>query len=122
MMGKDRVTNISTALMTVKDMATYDDIPIEMLFENHYIHIYVGYRTPYQKYALFYTQNLYRVYSETDGIRKWIESAIEEIQKEKSEHGFTSKGTVNIREKLDNDFKEWTSTIEEIRGKEDEEK
>lgn len=83
---KDLVTNLSTALMAVKDMATYNDIPIEMHFENHYIHIFVGYGTPYQKYVRFYPQDCYRAFANTDDIRKWIENAIEEIQKEKSKY------------------------------------
>lgn len=99
-MNKDLVTNLSTALMAVKDMATYNDIPIEMHFENHYIHIFVGYGTPYQKYVRYYPQDCYRMYSQTDDMRKWIEDALEEIQKEKSELKTQSKEMVEIGETI----------------------
>ena len=39
MYSKDLVTNTSTGLMAIKDLATFNDVPINIHFDKHWIHI-----------------------------------------------------------------------------------
>ena len=80
MVGKDRVTNISTALMAINELASYYDIPINIHFNaKGSIYIHVGFGTPYRKEMSFYPQDTYRIHSETDDIYKWVEDTIETL-------------------------------------------
>lgn len=79
----DRVTNASTALMAVRDLATYYDIPINIHFADHYIHVIVGFGTPYQTRRSWYSQDLYQRFSNTDEIYLEIKHDIERL---KSKH------------------------------------
>lgn len=73
------VVNTSTALMYIKDLATYKNVPINIHFDNHYIHIIVGFGTPRQKKCSWYPQDCYRRFACDNDIYKWIEEACEEI-------------------------------------------
>lgn len=79
MLDKDQVTNISTALMAIKDLATSCKIPINIHFADEHIYVHVGFGTPYRKEMSFYPQDTYRLHSETDDIYKWIEETAENI-------------------------------------------
>lgn len=82
MHNKDCATNASTGLMAIKDIATYEDIPINIHFDKHWIHVIVGFGTPYQKKQSFYTQDLYRVFGQTDEIYNWIKEAVKKLKGE----------------------------------------
>lgn len=77
MYSKDRVSNTTTALMAIRDLATFHEIPINIHFEDHYIHVIVGFGTPEQKRMSYYLQDMYREHSLNDRIYNEIEAAIE---------------------------------------------
>lgn len=79
-MGKDQVTNISTALMAINELSSCYDIPINIHFDaKGRIYVHVGFGTLYRKEMSFYPQDTYRAHSKTDDIYKWIEEAIETL-------------------------------------------
>lgn len=79
MNDKDRVTNISTALMALMELATACHTPINIHFAEHRIYVCVGFGTPHRKEMAFYPQDTYRDHSKTDAIYKWIDVAVEKI-------------------------------------------
>lgn len=87
-MGKDQITNISTALMAINELSSYHNIPINIHFNaKGSIYIHVGFGTPYRKEMSFYPQDTYRVHSKTDAIYKWVEDTIETLAVKKSNPG-----------------------------------
>lgn len=91
MMGKDQVTNISTALMAINELSSYYDIPINIHFDAEgRIYVHVGFGTFYRKEMSFYPQDTYRVHSKTDDIYKWIEETAEIIAAKKMNTGIAS--------------------------------
>ena len=83
MYNQDLVTNASTGLMAIKDLATYNDIPINIHFDDHWIHIIVEFGTPYQKKMSVYPQDCYKSFGKNDLIYNDIEKVIEEIKEKK---------------------------------------
>lgn len=84
-MSDPRITNITTALMTIRDMAQYSDVAITIDFLNDfYITVYVGANGD-KNMARFYLQDLYRYESKKDSIRDFIEKAIEDLKKDSRE-------------------------------------
>ena len=82
MYSKDLVSNASTGLMAIKDIATYKEIPINIHFADHWIHVIVGFGTSRQKKMSFYTQDCYRGFAQSDKIYNWIEKAVDELKGE----------------------------------------
>lgn len=80
MHSKDRVTNASTGLMAIKDLATYNNVPINIHFDSHWIHIIVGFGTPYQKKMSYYPQDCYKSFGKNDMIYNDIEKVIEKMK------------------------------------------
>ena len=80
MYSKDLVTNTSTGLMAIKDLATFNDVPINIHFDKHWIHIIVGFGTPYQRQKSYYTQDSYKIFGETDSIYNQIEEMVNEVK------------------------------------------
>lgn len=52
MYSKDLVSNASTGLMAIKDIATHKEVPINIHFADHRIHVIVGFGTSRQKKCL----------------------------------------------------------------------
>ena len=81
---KDVVTNTSTGLMAIRDLATYYDVPIDIHFANHMIDINIGStKTALQEHESFYCQDMYRQFGESDDIYHWIANAVERVKGEK---------------------------------------
>lgn len=82
---KNEVTNISTALMYIRDIARIEKVPININFDTEglWIYITVGFGTPYQKHQNFYLQDMYEYCSKRDQIYDWVIEAIKEIHKMK---------------------------------------
>lgn len=84
-MGNDQVTNISTALMSINELSSCCDIPINIHFDaKGRIYVHVGFGTLYRREASFYPQDTYRSHSETDDIYKWIEGITETLAVKKT--------------------------------------
>ena len=79
---KDSVTNATTGLMALRDVATYNDVPINIHVADHYIHVVVGFGTPYQKGMSWYLQDMYRYQAERDLIYKWIWDTVDELREQ----------------------------------------
>lgn len=75
---KDVVTNTSTGLMAIKDLATYYGIPIDIHFTDHRIEIHIG-----SERISIYCQDMYKQFGESDNIYHWIANAIERVKGEK---------------------------------------
>lgn len=85
---KNEVTNISTVLMYIRDIAMLEKVPINIYFDTEglWIYITVGFGTPYQKHQSFYLQDTYRSLSLKDLVYEWIKEAIKEIHEMKGEN------------------------------------
>lgn len=84
-MGKDQVSNISTALMAINELSSCYDIPINIHFDaKGRIYVHVGFGTLYRKEMSFYPQDTYRSHSKTDDIYKWIEGVAEDLAVKKA--------------------------------------
>lgn len=78
---KDIVTNTSTGLMAIRDLATYYDVPIDIHFANHWIDINIGSKkTAFQEHKSFYCQDLYERFGELDDIYHWIADAVKRVK------------------------------------------
>lgn len=66
--------------MALRDIAGYEGIPINVHVADHWIHVIVGFGTPWMKKQSFYLQDTYRVQNNLDPIYNWIEEAIDEIK------------------------------------------
>lgn len=77
----EQVTNITTALMAIRDVATYTEIPINVQFDSHVITVIVNFGKWNVKMEHFYLQDMYRYHQSSDMIYKWIKEAVEEIVK-----------------------------------------
>lgn len=70
---KDVVTNTSTGLMAIRDLATYYNVPIDIHFANHRININIGSRkTEHREHVSFYCQDMYKQFGESDGIYHYL--------------------------------------------------
>lgn len=76
----DDIKNITTGLMALRDIAGCEHIPINTHVADHWIHVIVGFGTPWQKKQSFYLQDTYRVQNHLDPIYEWIGLAIKEIE------------------------------------------
>lgn len=80
---KDVVTNTSTGLMAIRDLATYYDVLIDIHFANHRINISIGSKkTAYREHESFYRQDMYKQFGESDDIYHWIADAIKRAKGE----------------------------------------
>lgn len=80
---KDVVTNTSTGLMAIRDLATYYNVPIDIHFANHLINISIGSRkTEHREHVSFYCQDMYKQFGESDDIYHWIADAIKRAKGE----------------------------------------
>lgn len=95
MLDKDQVTNISTALMAIKDLSASLNVPINIHFSGQHIYVNVGFGTPIRKEMSFYPQDTYRLHSKTDDIYKWIEKMATSISTRRANpSGFMTKVVV----------------------------
>lgn len=76
-----QVTNVTTALMAIRDVATCTEIPINVQFDSHVITVIVNFGKWDVKMEHFYLQDMYRYRQSSDMIYKWIKEAVEEIIK-----------------------------------------
>ncbi len=76
-----QVTNVTTALMAIRDVATCTEIPINVQFDSHVITVIVNFGKWDVKMEHFYLQDMYRYHQSSDMIYKWIKEAVEEIIK-----------------------------------------
>lgn len=74
------IKNITTGLMALRDIATLEHVPINAHVADGWIHVIVGFGTPWTKKQSFYLQDLYRYENKIDQIYTWIEEAIAEIR------------------------------------------
>lgn len=81
----EQVNNVTTALMDIRDIATYTDIPINIHFDSHVITVTVNFGKWNAKSEHFYLQDMYRYHQTSDMIYKWIKGAVEEIVKSKED-------------------------------------
>lgn len=77
------ITNITTGLMGLRDIGAMANIPINVHVEEHWIHVIVGFGTPFRKDRSFYFQDMYRYFKEKEEIYDFIEEAIQEINKKR---------------------------------------
>lgn len=73
------ITNITTALMGLREIASINKVPINIQIDEDYIHVSVGFGTPYIKYRSYYLQDVFRYFKTKDKIYEFIESAAKEI-------------------------------------------
>lgn len=73
------VNNITTALMALRDMTQFDDIPIKIEFGDYYIYVTVGSGEEAET-GSFYLQDMYRNLSHSDLIYEWLMKKIEEMK------------------------------------------
>lgn len=71
---------VTTSLMILRDLATCNNIPINIQLDNLYIHVTVGFGTKFQKHQSFYLQDLYEMEFDRNSVYTWIENAIKEIK------------------------------------------
>lgn len=73
------ITNITTALMRLREIASINKVPINIQIDEDYIHVNVGFGAPYVKSRSYYLQDIFRYFQKKDTIYEFIESAAKEI-------------------------------------------
>lgn len=77
--GKDMITNATTGLMALRDLATIYKIPINIQLDDHYITVIVNYGKCDSQMQQFYLQDMYRYEQDIDHVYKWVTDTIQEI-------------------------------------------
>lgn len=74
------VTNSTTALMCIRDLAMMYHVPISIHFDNdHYMRVFINPGSREEKKALFYLQDLYQEHTRVDKIWEWMEEQCKQI-------------------------------------------
>lgn len=80
---KDVVTNTSTGLMAIRDLAKYYNVLVDIHFSGHRIDITVrSKKEPLRLCRSFYYRDEYRQFEESDDIYHWIADAVERVKGE----------------------------------------
>lgn len=73
------ITNVTTALMMLRDLGCANDIPINIQFDGLYITVIVNFGKRDSRMRSFYLQDMYRYEEKFDSIYRRIEDDINEI-------------------------------------------
>lgn len=73
------ITNVTTALMMLRDLGCANDIPINIQFDGLYITVIVNFGKRDSRMRSFYLQDMYRYQKEFDTIYRSIEDDINDI-------------------------------------------
>lgn len=83
--GREMITNATTALMAIRDLCHWYNIPTNIHFDGSYITVIVNFGKGDSKIHRFYLQDTYRYSAKFDSIYEQIKKDIEEIVGDKEE-------------------------------------
>nr|DAI86269.1 MAG TPA: hypothetical protein [Caudoviricetes sp.] len=84
MSNADVVTNTSTGLMAIQDLAKYYNVLIDIHFSDNKISITIRSKDgPLRLCGSFYCQDAYKGFETSDDIYHWIVDAVERVKGEK---------------------------------------